>query len=74
MNIDLDKPMMHRNITLRKALYFSLASGVGAVIMLAVTFILTEIVGLWYIWSMVFAGGLAMMVKYVINALWTFRD
>ena len=73
MIIPWDRSIIHRNITIRKAFYFSVTAGIGAVITWALTWMLTEWSGLWYMWSVVIAGIIAIAVKFFITAVWVFK-
>lgn len=69
----LDKPFLkHHNITLRKAIQFGIVSGIGAGILTGLTLLLTEKAGIWYLWSALTAGFISFVIKFVINARWTF--
>lgn len=71
--MQLDKPILHRNITIRTAITFSLTAGVGAIITWALTYILTEWAGLWYMWGVIIASIIAIAAKYIITAIWVFK-
>ena len=68
-----DKSLWHHNFTLKKVAYFGIASGIGALVVAGGTYALTEWAGVWYIASTVISGVVAFMIKFVINALWTFK-
>lgn len=57
----------------QRFLKFCIVGGSGAVITFAVTWILTELVGLWYIVSMVIAVVIATVWNYNFNTFWTYR-
>lgn len=61
------------NFTLSKIIKFGIASGIGAGVVVGGTYLLTDIGGLYYVYSTVIAGGVAFAIKFVINALWTFK-
>lgn len=61
--------LLKRNI---QFVQFCLVGGSGAVITFAVTGLLTEVMGLWYMLSMVVAVGIATAWNYNLNKHWTF--
>lgn len=69
-----NRQFLHPNFTLRKIIMFGVASGIGALIVAGGTYALTEWCGLWYVVSTILAGGVAFLIKFVINALWTFNE
>ena len=73
MKIPWDKSIIHHNITLRSAFYFSVTAGIGAGITWALTWMLTEWAGMWYMWSVIVAGIIAIAVKFFITAVWVFK-
>jgi len=56
----------------RRFVKFCIVGGTGAVITFGLTWFLTEIASLWYIWSLAFAVAVAMVWNFTLNALWTF--
>jgi len=68
-----DRTFLHPNLTLRKVTYYGIASGIGALIVAGGTYALTEWGGLWYFLSTIISGGVAFLVKFAINAIWTFK-
>ena len=52
---------------------FCVVGGTGALITFGATWVLTELVGMWYMASMVIAVAVATVWNYNFNALWTFR-
>ena len=70
----VDKQLFHDNITIKKAFYFAISCGIGGVIIISGTYILTEILGIYYLLSTVIAGLFAYIVKFLVNAVWTFKN
>lgn len=70
----LDKPRLHHNITIRKALYFGVTAGIGAGITWLLTWALTEFAEMWYMSSVVIASSVAIVAKFIITAIWVFND
>lgn len=71
----LDKRFFnHRNLTPRKMVYFGVLSGIGALVVGGGTYLLTEKLGMWYILSTIISGGIAFWIKFIMSALWAFRD
>jgi dolichol-phosphate mannosyltransferase len=56
-----------------KFIKFCLVGGSGAVITFVITWLLTELAGMWYIWSMAIAVVIATVWNYNFNLLWTFK-
>lgn len=71
--MQLDKPVLHHNITVRKAFNYGLTSGIGAVITLGLTYILTEWFNLWYMASVIIASLTAVTAKFIVTAIWVFK-
>lgn len=69
----LNKPIYHQNITISKLATFSAISLAGGGLMTLITYLLTERAGLHYLVSMVVGGGFAMLFKFVLNAVITWR-
>lgn len=64
---------MLSRIPYKKFCKFCLVGGIGAVIQLGMTFILTELIGLWYMVSLCIAIGLALLWNFTLNLVWTFK-
>lgn len=62
----------HRNLTLRKAVSFSLISAVGGAVLIGITWAMTEWGGQWYILSAFIGGVVSVAVKFVLNGLFTY--
>lgn len=73
MSINLDKTLWHHNFTLRKVLCFGITAGIGAIITWGLTWLFTEITGLWYMTSVVIASIIGIGVKFVVTAIWVFK-
>lgn len=69
----IDKAFGHPNVTLRKTTYYSIVSGLGALITFSFTFVFTEWLGLWYMASLAIASIASFVTKFVLNAIWTFK-
>ncbi len=59
---------------LERFIKFSLVGMVGVVIHFGLLYLLTENVGLWYLWSAVIAITTANLNNYILNHLWTFKS
>lgn len=70
----INKQLRHRNFTPHKLLLFGIASGIGAAITAGGTYLLTEKLNIYYVVSTLIAGGVSFMVKFVLNAVWTFNE
>lgn len=57
----------------QKFIKFSIVGGIGAVITFGLTWLLTEIFGLWYMLSLTIAAVTALCSNYTLNCLWTFK-
>ena len=68
------KVLGHSHVTARKVIYFGVVSLVGAGIVAGGTYILTEWLGFYYIWSTALAGAIAFGIKFLLSALWTFKE
>jgi len=67
-----DKSFFHHNITLRKVFSFGIVSLIGMGIVTGGTYLLTDKLGIYYVWSTIITGAVAFGVKFVITAIWTF--
>ena len=65
----LDKPYLHRNLTLGKLISFSLANGVGTLAFVTVQIPLIEVLKMHYLVSTVIAGAVGLLVKFVISSV-----
>lgn len=63
-----------KNLTLAKLVQFGIASMIGAGIVAGGTYLFTEMLGLYYLISTALAGIIAFGIKFLVNALWTFKD
>jgi SAM-dependent methyltransferase len=52
---------------------FCVVGGIGAIITWGLTWLLTEKMSLWYMFSVVIATGIAMINNYILNSTWTFK-
>lgn len=64
----------NRNLTIGKAVKFGVTSSIGAIIAISLTYIITEFIGLHYLLAMIIGGAIALATKFVVNAIWTFRN
>lgn len=53
---------------------FALVGGLGAVINSSLLYIFTEFLKLYYLLSSIFAIECAIVIQFILNDLWTFRD
>jgi len=57
----------------QKFLKFCIVGGIGAVITFSLTWILTEMFSLWYMFSLVLAVIVATISNFTLNTIWTFK-
>ena len=57
----------------QKLLKFGVAEGAGTVIIFILVFLLTELMGIWYMFSLGLATIIGFLFKYVANTVWTFK-
>jgi len=57
----------------QKPIKFMLVGGSGALLQLALLYLFTDIIGVWYIASSIMAIGVAMVWNYLLNNYWTFK-
>jgi putative flippase GtrA len=70
-----DKPYFnHSNLTIRKAISFCIVSAIGGVILLGITYTMTEWGGQWYMYSAFVGGVVGVAVKFVLNSVFTYKD
>ena len=70
-----DKPFFnHHNFTIRKAISFCIVSAIGGVILLGITYALTEWGGQWYMYSAFIGGVVGIVAKFILNSLFTYKD
>jgi len=70
-----DKPFFnHRHFTIRKAISFCIVSAIGGVILLGITYALTEWGGQWYMYSAFIGGVVGIVAKFILNSLFTYKD
>ncbi len=68
-------PGIYRQVISRKVgIKYIISGGIAAVVQLSLLYILTEVFGWWYIYSVSIAYGIAMMVAFLLHKFWTFRD
>lgn len=63
----------HPNLTLRKLISFVTINGLGALILFVAQIPLVEVFGMNYILATAIAGGIAMMVKFILMGVITYR-
>lgn len=59
---------------LLKVVRFLISGGLGALVGLAVIYILTEYAGVWYVYSLVIGFIPSCAVSFVLKKFWTFED
>ncbi|NVN96711.1 GtrA family protein [Candidatus Nomurabacteria bacterium] len=59
---------------LLKVVRFLISGGLGALVGLAVIYVLTEYLGIWYIYSSVIAFIPSCAVSFILKKFWTFED
>lgn len=57
----------------QKFLKFCIVGGIGALITFGLTWLLTEELGLWYMFSLIIAVGIATISNFTLNTIWTFK-
>ena len=65
-----DEHFLDRELIIR----YLIAGGTGAFINLLSMYILTSILGIWYITSAIFAFMMSLLITFFIQKLWTFQD
>jgi len=53
---------------------YIISGSISAVILLGILYVLTDIFGMWYITSDIIAFSVALIVSFVLQKFWTFRD
>lgn len=53
---------------------YVIAGGSGAVVGLAISYVATDIFGLWYLASVVLSFTLAFIISFLMQKFWAFRD
>jgi hypothetical protein len=64
----------HYNFTIRKAISFGIVSLIGGVVLLGITYTMTEFGGKWYMYSALVGGAVGVVVKFILNSVFTYRD
>lgn len=57
----------------QKLLKFGIAEGLGTIIVFGLVWLLTELSGMWYMFSLALATIVGFFFKYVANTIWTFK-
>ena len=57
----------------QKFIKFCIVGGIGAIETFGITWILTEVAGLWYMASLVIAVAFATFSNFTLNTIWTFK-
>lgn len=65
---------VNRNLTIGKAVKFGITSLIGGIIVTGLTYVLTEFMGLYYLLGILVSGAIAIATKFVVNAIWTFKN
>lgn len=53
---------------------FVVSGGIATSVNLASLFVLTQYIGVWYLYSSIIAFGIAFGVSFVLQKIWTFQD
>lgn len=61
-------------LSYNKILRFIVAGGIGAATDLALLYIFTDVIGLWYVLSAIFAFSASLIVSFILQKFWTFSD
>ncbi len=72
--VPLSKMLTFIRFHLRRAFKSALVGAEGALVQLAITYSLTEFLGVWYIYSVTFGILVAFAHNYFLNYYWAFRD
>lgn len=68
-------PFLHRQIYRhRTGIKYIFAGGTAALVDLVILYFLTDIIGLWYMFSAIIAFVLALLTSFILQKFWTFRD
>lgn len=57
-----------------KVLRFIIAGSLGAITDLTILYILTDIWGVWYVFSTIVAFSMAFIVSFILQKFWTFKN
>lgn len=68
------KDWMKKDSSFRQFLKFGIVGVVNTIINMVVLFFLTEIIGIYYMFSAVFAFLVAVTHSFVLNKVWTFKE
>ena len=60
-------------ITLRKAFWFGITSGIGVLVVGGMTYGMTEWLGVHYILSVIISSIVAYALKFIVTAIWVFN-
>lgn len=67
-----DNQNKYKDKVYNRYIKFGVVSGIGIALNFGITYVLTDIVGLWYMLSMCFAVAIVMIWNFTANSLWTF--
>lgn len=60
--------------TTRQFVKYGIVGAFGALLHLALVWLLTEVAGVWYMASVAASAGLVWVSNFTINKVWTFRE
>lgn len=72
--VQLNRTLTFLRFHFRRAFKSGLVGAEGALVQLAITYALTEFLGMWYIYSVTFGIIVAFTHNYFLNYYWAFRD
>ena len=56
------------------AIKYIISGGSTAVVLFSLLYLLTDILGLWYIYSTIISFVIALIINFILQKFWTFRD
>lgn len=73
--LKIKSPGIFRLLTKHKiGVKYALSGGLGVLINLAVLYIFTEKIGIWYLTSSIIAFIISLLTGFFLQKFWTFRD
>jgi dolichol-phosphate mannosyltransferase len=64
----------HKKNVIKEFIKFGVVGGIGTLINIAILYLLTEKVGVYYLISAIFSFIVAMSSNFILNKIWTFKE
>ena len=66
--------LFYKKKVIREFLKFAIVGGIGTIVNISILYLLTEKIGVYYIFSAIISFIIAMTSNFILNKVWTFKE